>query len=360
MKITGSALRRERVPLSRPYAVANHATDAAAMVLLQLRTDGPTLGLGAATPEPEVNGDTDAAANDQLAAVLDELRGRDVAPPAQFGDVLQQLRSPGARMALDIALHDLWATAAGVPLCELLGRVHRELPTSVTIGIGDVAATLAEAREYTGRGFTVLKVKIGQDLALDVERLVRLREQVGDAIAIRVDGNVGYRPPQLLELLRATRSLGLEFVEQPLPPDLVDAQRALPPALVATLMADESLHDLADAQTLAQAPRPFGLFNVKLVKCGGIAAARAIAAVAADAGIGLMWGCMDESRIAIAAALHAALACPATRYLDLDGHLDLSTDFATGGFTLARGVLRPLDRPGLGLRHRRPGAGATG
>jgi L-alanine-DL-glutamate epimerase-like enolase superfamily enzyme len=58
---------------------------------------------------------------------------------------------------------------------------------------------------------------------------------------------------------------------------------------------------------------------------------------------------MDESRVAIAAALHAALACPATRHLDLDGHLDLSADFATGGFTLERGVLRPLDRPGLGL-----------
>lgn len=349
MKITGSALRREHVPLSRPYAVANHATDAAAMVLLQLHTDGPALGLGAATPEPEVNGDTDAAASAQLEAVLDELRGRDVAPPERFLDVLQRLRSPGARMALDIALHDLWASATGRPLCELLGRVHRELPTSVTIGIGDVAATLAEAREYTERGFTVLKVKIGQDLALDIERLARLRERVGPAIAIRVDGNVGYRPPQLLELLRATASLGLEFVEQPLPPEQVDAQRALPPALVERLMADESLHDADDARALAQAPRPFGLFNVKLVKCGGITAARAIAAIAADAGIGLMWGCMDESRIAIAAALHTALACPATRYLDLDGHLDLSTDFATGGFTLERGVLRPLERPGLGL-----------
>jgi len=352
VRITAVALRRRRVPLSRPYAVASHATTAAAMVLLQLRTDGPALGLGAATPEPEVNGDTDAAAFAQLEAVLDELRGRAVAPPAQFGDVLQRLRSPGARMALDIALHDLWATAAGVPLCELLGRLHRELPTSVTIGIGDVAATLAQAREYTKRGFTVLKVKIGQDLALDVERLVRLREQVGDAIAIRVDGNVGYRPTQLLELLRATRSLGLEFVEQPLPREQIDAQRALPPALVDRLMADESLHDTADAQALAQAPRPFGLFNVKLVKCGGITAARAIAAIAAEAGIGLMWGCMDESRIAIAAALHTALACPATRYLDLDGHLDLSADFATGGFTLKRGVLRPLGQPGLGLAAR--------
>ena len=36
-----------------------------------------------------------------------------------------------------------------------------------------------------------------------------------------------------------------------------------------------------------------------------------------------MWGCNDESCISIAAALHAAYACPATRYLDLDGSFDL-------------------------------------
>jgi L-alanine-DL-glutamate epimerase-like enolase superfamily enzyme len=48
-------------------------------------------------------------------------------------------------------------------------------------------------------------------------------------------------------------------------------------------------------------------------------------------------------------ALHAAFSCPATRFLDLDGHLDLATDFATGGFTLQDGVMRLLDRPGLGV-----------
>lgn len=349
MRITGVTVRSVDVPLTRPYAVANHATDLASMVLLQLHGDGPLVGLGAATPEPEVNGDTRDAAAAQLQAVADSLRGREVAPPSTFAPLLATLRSPGARMALDIALHDLWARAADRPLVDLLGRVHTALPTSVTIGIGDVAMTLREAGEYLGRGFTVLKVKIGQDVGLDVERLVRLRERVGVGIALRVDGNVGYRPPQLLQLLRDTRSLDLEFVEQPLPPAGIDAQRALPPALAATLMADESLHDVADAQRLVAAPRAFGSFNVKLVKCGGILPARAIAAVAHEAGLGVMWGCMDESRIAIAAALHTAFSCPATRWLDLDGHLDLATDFATGGFTLQDGVMRLLDRPGLGV-----------
>jgi L-alanine-DL-glutamate epimerase-like enolase superfamily enzyme len=76
----------------------------------------------------------------------------------------------------------------------------------------------------------------------------------------------------------------------------------------------------------------------------------AIATIAEAAGVQLMWGCMDESRIGIAAALHAALASPATRYLDLDGSLDLARDVADGGFTVDGGVLRPLPVPGLGVR----------
>ncbi len=349
MKIAGVTVRRVDVPLTRPYAVANHATDTALMVLLRIEASGGVLGLGAATPEPEVNGDTRDAAFAQLQEIAETLRGREAAPPALFAPMLAGLRSPGARMALDMALHDLWANAAGRPLVDLLGRCHDAMPTSVTIGIGDVAMTLREAREHTARGFTVLKIKIGQDLDLDLERLVRLRECVGNGIRVRVDGNVGYRPPQLLRLLAATRSLDLEFVEQPLPRDSIAAQGALPQALAETLMADESLHDVADARRLAAPPRPFGSFNIKLAKCGGIAPARDIAAIADEAGIGVMWGCMDESRIAIAAALHAAFSCAATRWIDLDGHLDLAADFATGGFELENGVLRPLDRPGLGL-----------
>ncbi len=66
MKITRATVRGVDVPLTRPYAVANHATDTASMVLVRLEADGPLVGLGAATPEPAVNGDTRDAALAQL------------------------------------------------------------------------------------------------------------------------------------------------------------------------------------------------------------------------------------------------------------------------------------------------------
>jgi L-alanine-DL-glutamate epimerase-like enolase superfamily enzyme len=113
--------------------------------------------------------------------------------------------------------------------------------------------------------------------------------------------------------------------------------------------ADESLHGVTDAFKLAVSPQPFGIFNIKLMKCGGIAPGVQIADIAHIAGIDVMWGCMDESVVGIAAALHAALSSPATRYLDLDGHLDLARDIAEGGFKMEEGRLHVLDKPGLGV-----------
>ena len=99
---------------------------------------------------------------------------------------------------------------------------------------------------------------------------------------------------------------------------------------------------------MAAKPQPFGIYNIKLMKCGGIFPAKGIADIALLAGIDLMWGCMDESIVSISAALHAALASPATKYLDLDGSFDLAKDLVEGGFVLKDGFLSTNDRPGLG------------
>jgi L-alanine-DL-glutamate epimerase-like enolase superfamily enzyme len=125
--------------------------------------------------------------------------------------------------------------------------------------------------------------------------------------------------------------------------------RCLPESVRKSTAADESLLNARDAIECLQSPRPFGIFNIKLMKCGGIAAGLQIAEIAHLAGMDLMWGCMDESRIGIAAALHAALASPATRYLDLDGSLDLARDLVKGGFKLVNGELTVTGKPGLGV-----------
>jgi L-alanine-DL-glutamate epimerase-like enolase superfamily enzyme len=234
-------------------------------------------------------------------------------------------------------------------LVDLLGRCHDALPTSVTIGITSLEETIAEAEEYLGQGFRCLKVKTGRSLEEDTERLTKLRQLVGPEVAIRIDANEGYTVEETRSLGEMAANLGLELIEQPLPGPSISELRSLPLELRRIIAADESLHGEEDARDLAEDPAACGIFNIKLMKCGGIRPALAMAEIARTANIDLMWGCNDESVVSIAAALHAAYACPRTRYLDLDGSFDLARDPATGGFVVEDGCLRLLDKPGLGV-----------
>ena len=85
------------------------------------------------------------------------------------------------------------------------------------------------------------------------------------------------------------------------------------------------------------------------MKCGGIFRGRQIASIAEAASIPLMWGCNNESRLSLSAALHAAFSCPNTQYLDLDGDLDLVRDPAQGGYRIQNGMMILEDSPGLGI-----------
>jgi L-alanine-DL-glutamate epimerase-like enolase superfamily enzyme len=353
VKIVSAESRVEAFGLTRPYTIAFRRIESVENVVLRIGTESGLLGLGAASPEPRVTGETMEACRNAVATDrLQWLVGGDIRDFESLSREAADRMSgtPAALAAVDIALHDLAAQERGLPLVEMLGRAHEALPTSITIGIKPLEETLAEAEEYIARGFRILKVKVGLDLEEDLRRLASLREQAGSEIRIRADANQGYSAEETLRFFRETASLDLEFLEQPLPAGEFKAMSALPEDIREWIAADESLVSEHDARVLAGPPRACGIFNIKLMKCGGIAPARRIAAIAESAGIRLMWGCMDESRVSIAAAVHAALSCPATRYLDLDGSLDLARDAVEGGFTLDDGVMRTTDAPGLGIR----------
>lgn len=355
MQIVQTRVSFHPLVLTRPYTIAYKTVSAVAVCLVEIETETGLIGLGSANPSKAVVNETTEETVRLLEERLDHfLLGKDL---RTLPILLQALPAAldnraGAMAAVDIALYDAYAQMLGLPLARVLGQHHHQLPTSITIGIKDEAETLAEATEYLGRGFQWLKVKLGHAVEEDLARLRALRAHFGNRIHIRVDANQGYSDTDTLQFFAEAQELDIELVEQPIPSGRHADMRAFPEELRAQLAADEDLITAADAWQLVQPPRAAGIFNIKLMKCGGIYQALRIAEVAKHANVELMWGCNDESIISISAALHAAFACPHTRYLDLDGSLDLGADLVSGGFILEDGIMRIGDAPGLGLSRR--------
>lgn len=353
MKITNITIWKENLDLTRPYTIAYETIDCVENLFVRLDADNGLTGLGAGSPAADVTGETITAGEAALADHLESIfLNRDI----RFcRSMLRELRTilretPAAMAAADIALHDLVAKAMDMPLVDILGRAHTRLPTSITIGIKPVKETLEEAREYLANGFSILKIKTGRSVEEDIERVCCLHETFSSDIRIRVDANQGYDRDGLNRFYNNTRGM-VEFIEQPLKAGDMENMRLMPEPVRTLAAADETLLAPESCLDLFYPPRPFGIFNIKLMKCGGVAPGLEIAGMAEHAGIDLMWGCMDESIVSISGALHAALAAPATKYLDLDGSLDLARDIVTGGFILENGWLRTLDKPGLGVEY---------
>jgi L-alanine-DL-glutamate epimerase-like enolase superfamily enzyme len=353
MKIHSIKVWKKDLGNKKPYTIAYKTVDEVLNVFVQLTLEDGTTGLGSANPSKYVVGeDVEECFNALSPENLTFLEGQDI---REFNRLLALLperfpHSTGARTAIDIALHDAFSKFIKVPLVKFLGEKHKSLPTSVTIGIKDVRDTLEEAHEFVEQGFFVLKVKLGRDIIEDIERIEKLRKTFRDKIVIRVDANQGYSWGDCISLYERIDGYNVELIEQPLPANAIDELRSLPRKIREIIALDESLLTAKDALMLAQHPLAARIFNIKLMKCGGIFEAKRIAEIASLAGIDLFWGCNDESIVSISAALHAAFSCANTKYLDLDGSLDLLQDVVSGGFEIKNGMMRCLDRPGLGVQ----------
>lgn len=350
-RIKSTRAYSENLQLTRPYTIAYKTVDSVENIFLEIETGTGIVGIGAGSPAEFVTGESMESAKEKLAIIADFLQGADLRKIGAIITRLQELfpENPTAIAAADIALHDAFGKMLEIPLVDLWGRVHLSLPTSITIGIKSIEESIEEAKEYMALGFKVLKLKTGKTVEEDVAIFTKIRETVGRDIKIRVDSNQGYGVLETKSFYQQTKKLGLELMEQPMHFDDVRLMKKLPPSIRKICMADENLKTNQHALTLAQKPLHFGMYNIKLMKCGGIAAGRQIAAIAHLAHIDLMWGCMDESIISITAALHAAFSSPATKYLDLDGSFDLAKDVVKGGFILEDGMMRIGEGIGLGV-----------
>lgn len=352
MKIVAVRSYLKRMALTKPYTIAYNTYSDVSLAFFEVELENGIIGYGSGSPAEDVVGETTAQTVANLKTeFVQKFVGKDI---RKFQQIIFETYEhfphlPGTQAAIDIALHDAFCKFLGISVANFYGQKIKALPTSVTIGIKNIQETLQEAKDYKSLGFKILKVKTGLDVDEDIEKVLKLKESFGTHFKIRVDANQGYNLTDLKKFIRATKNAQLELIEQPL---VVGAEKELVSLSWderKLLAADETLKDPRAALKFASNEKPFGIYNIKLMKCGGLFGALGISNIAKNADIDLFWGCNDESIISITAALHVAYACPNTRYIDLDGSLDLAEDLVKGGFEIVDGIMNINEAPGFGF-----------
>ena len=291
--------------LREPFVIAGWRYESMPVVVLELTDAEGRTGRGEAVGVDYL-GETVDSMCAQLAA-LDPVRLAPMDPVP-----LQGLLPPGgARNALDCALWDLRAQREGASVFELLGiDLPGPFPLLGTLGLAAPAVMAEAAARHAD--WPQLKLKLGGDDGLDVERVRAVRAARRDARLV-VDVNGAWDAATLAAAALELAEAGVELIEQPLPPDADGALRR--GAFAVPLCADESCQSAADIERCAQR---YDYVNVKLDKCGGLTEALRMVARARELDVGLMVGNMCGSSLAMAPAMIVAAHCT---FVDLDGPL---------------------------------------
>jgi len=323
-----------------PFRTSRAVQKLAERVWARIELDGQE-GWGEADPSPYYG--------ESAETVTDALdRMRPVLASAPDPDHLEAIESrlcetvPGngsAHAAVSAALHDLFGKRAGMPVWQLLGLDPAAAPlSSFTIGIDEPAAMAERVR--TMSGWPILKIKLGTDHDREIVEAIR---EADESRRLQVDANAAWTPDEAIRNIQMLAELGVEMVEQPLPPGDATAWRRVRDSSPISIYADESCIRSSDVPGLK------GLVdgvNIKLAKCGGIREAVRAVHTARACGLEVMFGCMLESTLGIAAAAHIA---PLADRLDLDGAALLAEDPFTGP-TVRDSRLYLGPEPGLGVR----------
>jgi len=328
-----------RLKLRHTWTTVMSSSDYRDTVHLRYTREGVT-GVGEGAPIVRYHENAESAQR-AIESVQELLASAD---PRQFAKIMAEVfrRVDGqnaAKAAIDIALMDWFGQKLGVPLYTYFGLDAADAPvTTFSIGIDNPEVTRQKVREAAA--FPVLKIKVG--LATDEPTIEAVRSVTKKPL--RVDANEGWKDKEeAVRKINWLESQGVEFIEQPMPAEMIEETRWVRSRVHIPVIADESCLHPADIPKLAGA---FDGINVKLDKAGGILEAYRMIQIAKSLHMKTMLGCMVSSSVSVTAAAHLS---PLVDYADLDGNLLIANDPYTG-VTVQNGKLILPGGPGLGLK----------
>jgi muconate cycloisomerase len=343
-----------RVPLVGRFETTHGAPTVQESALAIVRTDDGRTGLGCVDPQVPY---TDEDAFDVVDTVRRYLGPRLIGHGAGAVRLVRERMDAAvagrwaAKALLDMALWDLLAQEAGLPLHRLLGGATRDaVALCGWVGFGGVRETAEVAERWVQQGFRAVKVKIGMGLALDVERVAAVRAAVGEAIEVRVDANEGYRAQAALRIVDRLERFDIAHCEQPVPRWDLEGLAYVAARSPVPVMADECVATPRDALRIL-AKGAAQRMKVKLMKQGGVLPTLEILGMAAAAGVPCTMGHGFGLAISTLAEAHVAAVGPALLACsEMVGFAKMGDDVTAEPLDIVDGAVRLPAAPGLGVR----------
>lgn len=349
MTITQTEIYKYTIPMV-PFTIATGTMESAQNLFIRIHTSEGITGIGECSAFPMIAGETQATCFEMakdFAALWKNKPANDIV--ARLAELdLFTAGNYTAKSAFDLALYDIAAKAANQPLYQYLGGKKKLIESDLTIGIDKPEKMAAIAVQFKEKSVNIIKVKLGKEPKEDVERIRQIRQAVGNKMKLRIDANQGWTYDEAVFALTALAEFDIQFCEQPMRKwndELLPALCGISPI---PLMADESVFTHHDAERIIR-NKACAYINIKFAKSGGIHEAKLINKVAEENNIACMMGGMLESRVALTAKVHFAMAHDNIKFYDLDtcllGHLK---DPVIGGCTYSGMQLQLTDAPGIG------------
>lgn len=320
MTITAISLEIEKIPLRTPFITALRRVDDVENIRVMVHTDTPNIGYGAAPATKAITGE-DLQSISQT--IKKRIAPRLIGQPFDLPKVLAILHAccednSSAKAAVDMALYDLAALAENSTLVTFLGAKPSPIQTAVTISLKTPEEMAEDAGIAFGRGFGILKIKVGGKDGMDLQRIIAIRKALPQA-RLLIDANQAWSVEESLEIIKAITPLTIELIEQPVLGSDIEGLRTITQQSGIPILADEAVFTLEDAKKVIK-EKAADLINIKLMKCGGISKAIEIIEYCQKHDVKCMMGSMLEGPVSIALTVQLVMA-----YRDAFSHIDLDS-----------------------------------
>ena len=339
------------IPLKEPFVISLGPVANAESVIVVIKTNHGITGYGECSPYTSINGesiDTCFIVGQYFARVL---KGQN---PLQIKECIQAIDkiiygNNSIKSAFDMALYDIAAQHAGLPLYKFLGgKNNKTLTTDMTVSLSEPGKMAADALKFKEQGFPAIKAKLGESIMKDVERIAAIRKAIGKDIPLRIDANQGWKVKEAIEILNTLEEYNIQHCEEPIARWNFMKLRKVKKNSPISIMADETCCDHHDAKRLIDLDACDSI-NIKLGKSGGIYNAKKIIGLCEKTKLPMQLGAFMESRLGITAAAHLALCSNDIIHCDFDTPLMFSEDPVIGGVMYeANGVVKVPEVAGLG------------